>query len=88
MDTYQELLRENSYLKSCLELDNYVYAVCIGVTDLDVKTLGCVKFLDGVDHYRSRDKMFTNIKCKKFWALVDESVFVNTKKGRNSFVAN
>ena len=61
MQTYKELLRENDYLKSCLSLDSYVYAVCIGVNNKEVKALGCVKFLNGLDHYRSRDKMFKNV---------------------------
>ena len=86
MHTYKELLRENDYLRGCLTLDNYVYAVCIGVSNNNIKALGCVKFLNGVDHYRSREKMFANIKCKKYWALVDESVYKNFKKGKNSFV--
>ena len=86
MHTYKELLRENDYLRGCLTLDNYVYAVCIGVSNTNIKALGCVKFLNGVDHYRSREKMFANINCKKYWALVDESVYKNFKKGKNSFV--
>ena len=86
MHTYKELLRENDYLRGCLSLDNYVYAVCIGVNNTDVKTLGCIKFLNGVDHYRSREKMFANINCKKYWTLVDKSVYENFKKGKNSFV--
>ncbi len=86
MHTYKELLRENDYLRGCLELEEYVYAVCIGINNNIVSALGCVKFLNGVDHYRSREKMFANINCKKYWALVDESVYENFKKGKNSFV--
>ena len=86
MKTYRELLRENDYLKGCLSFDSYVYAVCIGVDKDSVRTLGCIKFLNGIDHYRSRDKMFANINCNKYWALVDKSVYENFKKGKNSFV--
>ena len=86
MKTYQELLRENNYLKNCLSLDDYVYAVCIGVDQEKVYTLGCVKFLNGVDHWRSRDKMFANINCKKYWALVEESVYKKFNNGKKSFI--
>ena len=86
MNTYKELLRENDYLRGCLTLDDYVYAVCIGVNNTNVKVLGCVKFLNGVDHYRSREKMFANINCSKYWALVDKSVYENFKKGKDSFI--
>ncbi len=86
MQTYKELLRENDYLKSCLSLDSYVYAVCIGVNNKEVKALGCVKFLNGLDHYRSRDKMFKNVNCIKYWALVEKSVYETFKKGKDSFV--
>ena len=86
MKTYQELLRENNYLKCCLSLDTYVYAVCIGVDEKNVYPLGCIKFLNGVDHYKSRDKMFTNINCKKYWALVEENVYKNFNNGKKSFI--
>lgn len=85
MYTYQELVRENNYLRGCLSFDDYVYAVCIGV-DEDIKVLGCIKFLSGIDHWRNRDKMFANIPCKKFWVLVEEQVYKEFKKGRNSFL--
>ena len=84
--TYQELARENNYLKGCLSFDSFVYAVCIGVTDTEVAQLGCVKFLDGVDHWRSRDKMFANIDCKKYWILVEKEVYETFKKGKSSFI--
>ena len=86
MKTYKELLREIDYLKGCLSLEDYVYAACIGVSNTDVKVLGCVKFLNGVDHWRSRDKMFNNINCKKYWALVEKDVYENFKKGKSSFI--
>jgi len=86
MKSYNQLLRENNYLKSCLAFDSYVYAVCIGVTDDDVKALGCIKFLNGIDHYKSRDKMFANINCEKYWTLVDKSVYENFKKGKDTFL--
>ena len=85
MKTYNELLREVNYLKCCLSLDNYVYAVCIGVSETYTGVLGCVKFLNGVDHWRSRDKMFANIDCNKYWALVDENVYRNYNNGSKSF---
>ena len=84
--TYKELLREIDYLKCCLSIDEYVYAACIGVTGTNVKILGCVKFLNGVDHWRSREKMFKNISCEKYWALVEKDVYENFKKGKSSFV--
>lgn len=86
MTSYKELLREIDYLKSCLSFDDYVYAACIGVDENNVKLLGCVKFLNGVDHWRSRDKMFNNINCKKYWALVEKDVYENFKKGKSSFI--
>ena len=86
MYTYQELLRENDYLKGCLSFDDFVYAVCIGVTNTEVKALGCIKFLNGIDHWRNRDKMFSNISCKKYWVLVEEKVYTSFKKGNNSFI--
>lgn len=86
MHFYQDVLRENGYLKACLELEDYVYAVCIGVYKTHVKALGCIKFLNGVDHYRNRDKMFKNINCEKYWVLVEEDVYINFKKGYNTFV--
>lgn len=86
MQTYDEILRENNYLKSCLSFESYVYAACIGVTPYEVKVLGCIKFLNGIDHYISRDKMFDNIDCDKYWALVDKDVYENFKKGKDSFV--
>jgi len=86
MHFYQDVLRENNYLKACLELDNFVYAVCIGASGNQVKALGCIKFLNGIDHYRNRDKMFKNINCQKYWVLVNEDVYTNFKKGYNTFV--
>ena len=86
MKSYSELLHENNYLKSCLSLDDFVYAVCIGVDQDKVYTLGCIKFLNGVDHYRSRDKMFLNIDCKKYWALVEEDVYKRFNNGKCSFI--
>ena len=86
MHFYQDVLRENNYLKTCLELDDFVYAVCIGASGNQVKALGCIKFLNGIDHYRNRDKMFKNINCEKYWVLVDEDVYTNFKKGYNTFV--
>ena len=86
MHFYQDVLRENNYLKACLELDNFVYAVCIGASGNQVKALGCIKFLNGIDHYRNRDKMFKNINCEKYWVLVDKDVYTNFKKGYNTFV--
>ena len=83
--TYQDLARENNYLKNCLSLDTFVYAVCVGITDTEITPLGCVKFLNGVDHWRSRDKMFANIGCKKYWILVEEEVYATFKKGKYSF---
>ena len=86
MKSYKELLREIDYLEGCLSLDEYVYAACIGVSESGVKVLGCVKFLNGVDHWRSREKMFKNINCKKYWALVEKNVYENFKKGSTSFL--
>ena len=86
MQYYQDVLRENNYLKGCLEFEDYVYAVCIGASGSQVKALGCIKFLNGVDHYRNRDKMFKNINCEKYWVLVEEDVYTNFKKGYNTFV--
>jgi len=86
MHFYQDVLRENGYLKACLELDDFVYAVCIGASGNQVKALGCIKFLNGIDHYRNRDKMFKNINCEKYWVLVDESVYTNFKNGNNTFL--
>lgn len=88
MKSYKDLLRENQYLKGCLSLEEYVYAVCIGAVGSEVKALGCIKFLNGVDHYRNRDKMFSNIACEKYWVLVDKSVYENFKKGNNTFILN
>jgi len=86
MISYQELLRENDYLKACLNLDHTLYAVCICVKDGDISILGCVKFMNGTDHWRSRDKMFSNISGKKYWALVEKDVYKKYNKGRDSFV--
>lgn len=86
MHFYQDILRENNYLRSCLELDDFVYAVCIGVSGSQVKALGCIKFLNGVDHYRNRNKMFKNINCQKYWVLVEEDVYKSFKKGQNTFI--
>tara|TARA_Y100000768_G_C23736180_1_gene567215 strand:+ start:150 stop:416 length:267 start_codon:yes stop_codon:yes gene_type:complete len=86
MKTYKELLREIDYLKCCLSLDEYVYAACIGVSGTNVKILGCVKFLNGIDHWRSREKMFKNFSCEKYWALVEKDVYEKFKKGKSSFV--
>jgi len=86
MNFYQNVLRENNYLKACLELDDFVYAVCIGEFDSGVKALGCIKFLNGIDHYRNREKMFKNIDCEKYWVLVDESVYINFKSRNNTFI--
>lgn len=86
MQTYQSLARENNYLKCCLELDDFVYAVCIGAIGNQVKALGCIKFLNGIDHYRNRDKMFNNINCEKYWVLVEKDVYDNFKNGRESFI--
>lgn len=86
MKSYKELLREIDYLKCCLSLDEYVYAACIGVSGTNVKILGCVKFLNGIDHWRSREKMFKNFSCEKYWALVEKDVYENFKKGKSSFV--
>ena len=85
MHFYQDILRENSYLKSCLELEGFVYAVCIGAVGSQVSALGCIKFLNGIDHYRNRKKMFKNINCEKYWVLVEKSVYEDFKKGKNSF---
>ena len=53
MKSYKDLLREINYLEGCLSFDNYVYAACIGVFKDEVKALGCIKFLSGIDHWRS-----------------------------------
>ena len=86
MHFYQDVVRENGYLKACLELEDFVYAVCIGASGNQVKALGCIKFLNGVDHYRNRDKMFKNINCEKYWVLVEKSVYEEFKKGKDSFI--
>lgn len=86
MHFYQDIIRENGYLKACLELEDFVYAVCIGASGNQVKALGCIKFLNGVDHYRNRDKMFKNINCEKYWVLVEKSVYEEFKKGKDSFI--
>lgn len=86
MNSYKDLIRENNYLKGCLKFEDYVYAVCIGASGNQVKALGCIKFLNGIDHYRNRDKMFKNINCEKYWVLVEESVYESFKKGKNSFI--
>lgn len=86
MHFYQDIIRENNYLKTCLELEDFVYAVCIGASGSQVKALGCIKFLNGVDHYRNRNKMFKNINCEKYWVLVEQSVYEDFKKGKNTFV--
>ena len=86
MHSYKDLARENNYLKGCLNFENYVYAVCIGASGNQVKALGCIKFLNGIDHYRNRDKMFKNINCEKYWVLVEKSVYESFKKGSNSFL--
>tara|TARA_B100000035_G_C20541052_1_gene353986 strand:- start:243 stop:509 length:267 start_codon:yes stop_codon:yes gene_type:complete len=86
MHTYKDLVRENNYLKGCLKFEDFVYAVCIGASGNQVKALGCIKFLNGVDHYRNRDKMFKNVNCEKYWVLVEESVYESFKKGKNSFI--
>jgi len=85
MRSYKELIREIDYLKTCLSFDNYLYAVCICITNNTVNTLGCIKFMDGVDHWRSRDKMFANISGEKYWVLVDKSVYENFNKGKETF---
>ncbi len=86
MLSYEDLRRENDYLRSCLGLDGYVYGACILVLGGEVRLLGVVKFLDGVDHWRSRDKMFVNVEGEKYWALVDSSVYDSYRGGRDSFV--
>ena len=86
MNSYKDLIRENNYLKGCLKFEDFVYAVCIGASGNQVKALGCIKFLNGVDHYRNRDKMFKNIDCEKYWVLVEKSVYESFKKGKNSFI--
>tara|TARA_B100000945_G_scaffold164608_1_gene132016 strand:- start:354 stop:620 length:267 start_codon:yes stop_codon:yes gene_type:complete len=86
MHSYKDLVRENNYLRGCLNFENYVYAVCIGASGNQVKALGCIKFLNGIDHYRNRDKMFKNINCEKYWVLVEKSVYESFKKGKNSFL--
>lgn len=83
--SYRELLMEINYLRDCLSIDDFVYAVCIGVFGCDVKLLGCIKFLNGVDHWRNRDKMFANIECEKYWVLVEKDVYVNLNNGKESF---
>ncbi len=86
MHSYKDLVRENNYLRGCLNFENYVYAVCIGASGNQVKALGCIKFLNGIDHYRNRDKMFKNINCEKYWVLVEKNVYESFKKGKNSFL--
>ena len=86
MHSYKDLVRENNYLRGCLKFENYVYAVCIGASGNQVKALGCIKFLNGIDHYRNRNKMFKNINCEKYWVLVEKSVYEKFKKGSNSFL--
>tara|TARA_Y100001970_G_scaffold108640_1_gene135798 strand:- start:2080 stop:2346 length:267 start_codon:yes stop_codon:yes gene_type:complete len=86
MHSYKDLVRENNYLRGCLNFESYVYAVCIGASGNQVKALGCIKFLNGIDHYRNRDKMFKNINCEKYWVLVEKSVYESFKKGKNSFL--
>ncbi len=86
MLSYEELKRENDYLKGCLGLEEYVYGACILVRGSEVFLLGVVKFLNGVDHWRSRDKMFVNVEGEKYWALVDVSVYERYNGGRCSFV--
>lgn len=86
MYSYKELLRENNYLKGCLNFEDFVYAVCIGASGNQVKALGCIKFLNGIDHYRNRDKMFKNINCEKYWVLVEKRVYENFKNGNDSFI--
>jgi hypothetical protein len=86
MIPYKNLLRENNYLKGCLSFEDYVYAVCIGASGDQVKALGCIKFLNGIDHYRNRDKMFKNIDCEKYWVLVEKEVYENIKNGRDTFL--
>ena len=85
MNYYSELKRENNYLKGCLDFEDYVYAACIGVSKDGVKVLGCIKFLNGIDHYRNRDKMFSNLEYRKCWVLVEKEVYKNIK-GRESFI--
>jgi len=86
MHSYKDLLRENNYLRGCLKFEDFVYAVCIGASGSQVKALGCIKFLNGIDHFRNRDKMFKNVNCEKYWVLVEEDVYTNFKKGYNTFV--
>ena len=40
MHSYKDLLRENNYLKGCLNFEDFVYAVCIGASGNQVKALG------------------------------------------------
>lgn len=86
MKSYKELLRETNYLQGCLSFESYVYAACIGVFESEVKALGCIKFLNGVDHWKNRDKMFSNLKCKNFWVLVGKEVYKNFKNDKNTFL--
>tara|TARA_B100001121_G_scaffold310687_1_gene344009 strand:- start:11154 stop:11525 length:372 start_codon:yes stop_codon:yes gene_type:complete len=86
MLSYDELRRENDYLRGCLGLEGYVYGACILVVGGEVKLLGVVKFLNGVDHWRSREKMFVNVEGEKYWALVEKSVYEGYRGGRDSFV--
>ena len=86
MNSYKDLLRENNYLKGCLNFEDYVYAVCIGAVGNQVKALGCVKFLNGIDHYRNRDRMFKNIDCEKYWVLVEKEVYESINNGSDSFL--
>jgi hypothetical protein len=86
MLSYEDLRRENDYLRSCLGLDGYVYGACILVRGREVFLIGIIKFLNGVDHWRSRDKMFKNVEGEKYWALVDREVYERYNKGRGSFI--
>lgn len=86
MLSYNELVRENNYLRGCLSFDEYVYAVCIGDDGNEIRPLGCIKFLNGIDHWRNRDKMFANIDCRKYWVLVEKDVYIEFKRGKDSFL--
>lgn len=88
MYSYNELLRENNYLKGCLDFEGFVYAACIGVSENEVKVLGCIKFLNGIDHYRNRDKMFANLPYNKCWVLVDKEVYKSVKKRETFLLRN
>tara|TARA_Y100000310_G_C20455136_1_gene702684 strand:- start:170 stop:445 length:276 start_codon:yes stop_codon:yes gene_type:complete len=84
--TYQELEQENEYLKDYLSFDDYMYVVCVCVDGLSVRQLGCIKFLNGIDYWNSRDKMFRNIKGEKYWVLVEKNVYENFRNGDDSFL--